>query len=75
MTDTNGTHLLHEAQAIYGWLPSPEPSRKRVRAHGVCPTGALKPKRQSLLEEGTDPDAIFQQTRRKRKKKNQQGNK
>jgi len=36
---------------------------------GVCPTGALKPKRQALLEEGLDPDAIFSQTRRKRKKK------
>ncbi len=36
---------------------------------GVCPTGALKPKRQSLLEEGIDPDAIFQQTRGGRKKK------
>jgi predicted molibdopterin-dependent oxidoreductase YjgC len=35
---------------------------------GVCPTGALKPKRQALLEEGTDPDEIFWQTRRKRKK-------
>lgn len=35
---------------------------------GVCPTGALKPKRQSLLEEGVDPDAIFQQTRGGRKK-------
>jgi predicted molibdopterin-dependent oxidoreductase YjgC len=36
---------------------------------GVCPTGALKSKRQALLEEGLDPDAIFQQTRRKGKKK------
>lgn len=35
---------------------------------GVCPTGALKPKRQALLEEGIDPDEIFWQTRRKRKK-------
>jgi len=34
---------------------------------GVCPTGALKPKRQALLEQGLDPDEIFQQTRRKRK--------
>jgi predicted molibdopterin-dependent oxidoreductase YjgC len=25
---------------------------------GVCPTGALKPKRQWLLEEGQTPDAI-----------------
>ena len=36
---------------------------------GVCPTGALKPKRQALLEQGTDPDEIFYQTRRKRKQK------
>lgn len=35
---------------------------------GVCPTGALKPKRQALLEEGVDPDHIFSQTRRKREK-------
>lgn len=34
---------------------------------GVCPTGALKPKRQALLEEGWDPDSIFEATRRKRK--------
>lgn len=36
---------------------------------GACPTGALKPKRQALLEEGYDPDSIFAATRRKRKKK------
>jgi NADH dehydrogenase/NADH:ubiquinone oxidoreductase subunit G len=35
---------------------------------GVCPTGALKPKRQALLEQGVDPDEIFRQTRRKRKR-------
>jgi NADH dehydrogenase/NADH:ubiquinone oxidoreductase subunit G len=35
---------------------------------GVCPTGALKPKRQALLEQGWDPDSIFEATRRKRKK-------
>ncbi|GAB4147958.1 MAG: hypothetical protein Fur0021_07280 [Candidatus Promineifilaceae bacterium] len=35
---------------------------------GVCPTGALKPKRQALLEQGVSPDDIFRQTRRKRKK-------
>jgi NADH dehydrogenase/NADH:ubiquinone oxidoreductase subunit G len=34
---------------------------------GVCPTGALKPKRQALLEEGIDPDDIFRQTRGGRK--------
>ena len=31
---------------------------------GVCPTGALKPKRQFLLKQGVDPDDIFRQTRR-----------
>lgn len=36
---------------------------------GVCPTGALKPKRQMLLEQGFDPDSIFQATRRKRRKR------
>lgn len=36
---------------------------------GACPTGALKPKRQALLEQGYDPDSIFEATRRKRKKK------
>jgi NADP-reducing hydrogenase subunit HndD len=35
---------------------------------GVCPTGALKPKRQALLEDGLDPDEIFFQTKGKRKK-------
>jgi predicted molibdopterin-dependent oxidoreductase YjgC len=35
---------------------------------GACPTGALKPKRQALLEQGVNPDEIFFQTRRKRKK-------
>lgn len=36
---------------------------------GVCPTGALKPKRQALLEQGLDPDQIFWQTRTGRKNK------
>jgi predicted molibdopterin-dependent oxidoreductase YjgC len=35
---------------------------------GVCPTGALKPKRQALLEDGLDPDEIFFQTKGKRKR-------
>jgi NADH dehydrogenase/NADH:ubiquinone oxidoreductase subunit G len=34
---------------------------------GVCPTGALKPKRQALLEQGMDPDEIFFATRRGRR--------
>lgn len=29
---------------------------------GACPTGALKPKRQALLEQGIDPDDVFKQT-------------
>ncbi|MCO5189994.1 MAG: 2Fe-2S iron-sulfur cluster-binding protein [Anaerolineae bacterium] len=36
---------------------------------GVCPTGALKPKRQAMLEEGVSPDDIFYQTRGGRKKR------
>jgi len=36
---------------------------------GACPTGALKPKRQALLEQGMDPDEIFFATRQKRRKK------
>ena len=38
---------------------------------GVCPTGALKPKRQALLEEGVNPDEIFFQTRSGRFRKKQ----
>lgn len=36
---------------------------------GVCPTGALKPKRQALLEQGENPDEIFFQTRGGRKRR------
>lgn len=36
---------------------------------GVCPTGALKAKRESLLEQGTDPDEVFWQTKGGRRKK------
>src|SRR5512141_1739849 len=36
---------------------------------GVCPTGALKPKREWLLEQGKTPDDLMQLTRTKRKKK------
>ncbi len=39
---------------------------------GVCPTGALKPKRQMMLEQGFDPDSIFLETRQKRRKKKNQ---
>jgi predicted molibdopterin-dependent oxidoreductase YjgC len=36
---------------------------------GVCPTGALKPKRQALLEQGLDPDEVFELTRGGRRKR------
>jgi NADH dehydrogenase/NADH:ubiquinone oxidoreductase subunit G len=36
---------------------------------GVCPTGALKPKREWLLEQGRTPDEIMQVTRSERRKK------
>ncbi|OGO62517.1 MAG: hypothetical protein A2Z45_06325 [Chloroflexi bacterium RBG_19FT_COMBO_55_16] len=36
---------------------------------GVCPTGALKPKREWLLEQGMKPDEIMQVTRTERKRK------
>jgi len=34
---------------------------------GVCPTGALKPKREWLLEQGKTPEDLMQVTRRERK--------
>jgi len=36
---------------------------------GVCPTGALKPKREWLLQEGATPDEIMQATRAERRRK------
>lgn len=36
---------------------------------GVCPTGALKPKRQWLLEQGYTPDEIMQWTRSERRQR------
>ncbi len=39
---------------------------------GVCPTGALKPKRQALLEQGANPDEIFFQTRGGRRRRKQE---
>ncbi len=41
---------------------------------GVCPTGALKPTRQALLEQGEDPDEIFFQTRGRRKRRKEKDN-
>jgi NADH dehydrogenase/NADH:ubiquinone oxidoreductase subunit G len=36
---------------------------------GVCPTGALKPKREWLLQEGKTPDEIMQMTRSERRRR------
>src|SRR5512134_1273955 len=36
---------------------------------GVCPTGALKPKREHLLQQGLTPDEIMAVTRKDRKRK------
>ena len=36
---------------------------------GVCPTGALKPKREWLLEQGRSPDEVMQLTRSERRKR------
>jgi NADP-reducing hydrogenase subunit HndD len=36
---------------------------------GVCPTGALKPKREYLLEQGMTPDDVIQMTRTERRRK------
>jgi predicted molibdopterin-dependent oxidoreductase YjgC len=36
---------------------------------GVCPTGALKPKRQVLLEDGISPDDVFKLTRGRMRKR------
>jgi predicted molibdopterin-dependent oxidoreductase YjgC len=41
---------------------------------GVCPTGALKPKRQALMEQGENPDEIFFQTRGGRKRRKEKSN-
>ena len=39
---------------------------------GVCPTGALKPKREWLLEHGKTPDELMQLTRTERRRKGRQ---
>lgn len=36
---------------------------------GVCPTGALKPKRQAFLEDGISPDDVFKLTRGRMRKR------
>jgi len=38
---------------------------------GVCPTGALKPKREWLLEQGKTPEETMQMTRAERRRKRQ----
>lgn len=40
---------------------------------GVCPTGALTPKREALLADGMNPDEIFFATRGRRSRKSQAG--
>jgi NADH dehydrogenase/NADH:ubiquinone oxidoreductase subunit G len=61
---------FHTQIATYQDLPMPDTTCVFCgQCVGVCPTGALKPKRQALLEQGVDPDAIFQQTRRGRRRK------
>ena len=39
---------------------------------GVCPTGALKPKREWLLEQGKTPEELMQLTRTERRRKGRQ---
>jgi NADH dehydrogenase/NADH:ubiquinone oxidoreductase subunit G len=41
---------------------------------GVCPTGALKPKRQHLMEQGYTPDEVMDMTRSERRRKFRRGN-
>ncbi|WP_299024566.1 2Fe-2S iron-sulfur cluster-binding protein [uncultured Thermanaerothrix sp.] len=41
---------------------------------GVCPTGALKPKREWLLEQGYTPEAIMELTRSERRGKKRRAN-
>ena len=61
---------FHTQIATFQDLPMPDTTCVFCgQCVGVCPTGALKPKRQALLEQGVDPDAIFQQTRRGRRRK------
>lgn len=40
---------------------------------GVCPTGALKPKREWLLEQGVPADEIFEMTRSERRRRRKEG--
>lgn len=40
---------------------------------GVCPTGALKPKREWLLEQGYSPDEVMERTRDERRRKKRKG--
>ncbi|GAB4579980.1 MAG: hypothetical protein Fur0022_27190 [Anaerolineales bacterium] len=57
---------------IATFLHSPMPDTTCVfcgQCVGACPTGALKPKRQALLEQGMNPDEIFFATRQKRRKR------
>ena len=50
--------------------PLPEPTCVFCgQCVGVCPTGALKPKREWLLQDGNTPDEIMQMTRSERRRK------
>ena len=40
---------------------------------GVCPTGALKPRREWLLEQGKTPDEIMEMTRSERRRRRVKG--
>ena len=60
------------ATAIGTFFDKPMPETTCVfcgQCVGVCPTGALKPKRESLLEQGLNLDEIMQATRGGKKKR------
>ena len=71
-------HLRHQLRAarlrdpIATFFDRPMPETTCVfcgQCVGVCPTGALKPKRQWLLEQGLTADEISQTTRTERRRK------
>ena len=60
---------FHTAISTFYDQPLPETSCVFCgQCLGVCPTGALKPKREWLLEQGYSPETIMQLTRSERKK-------
>lgn len=67
----------HETQ-ISTFFNNPLPATTCVfcgQCVGVCPTGALKPKRQWLFEKGYSPDEIMDLTRTERKRRTRQADK